>query len=235
MEPPAASTPGTLPQHLNRDDERLDAMPIAPLMRQRFHAHADLVPHRIRAVAPVVRRAIAPAATGVAQCRHAKGLAQIGFHLHCLGTWNAVVGLHGFHAGRVVLAAAAVFQSRRLPAHCLQEILAFDIRSRQAIRTPLRFPRGQRLRSRLLRNHVGGEQQCRQPQQQARATQRQPANRLRAILRRQSQECQPMPCYRRAIVCSLKRATQKSKKLRSLGVSWRSRGYTRLIHVDTGT
>lgn len=136
MEPPAASTPGTLPQHLNRDDERLDAMPIAPLMRQRFHAHADLVPHRIRAVAPVVRRAIAPAATGVAQCRHAKGIAQIGFHLHCLGTWNAVVGLHGFDAGRVVLAAAAVFQSRRLPAHRLQEILAFDIRSRQAIARP---------------------------------------------------------------------------------------------------
>jgi len=140
MEPPAASTPGTLPQHLNRDDERLDAMPIAPLMRQRFHAHADLVPHRIRAVAPVVRRAIAPAATGVAQCRHAKGIAQIGFHLHCLGTWNAVVGLHGFDAGRVVLAAAAVFQSRRLPAHRLQEILAFDIRSRQAVRAPLHPP-----------------------------------------------------------------------------------------------
>ncbi|KAG1250031.1 hypothetical protein G6F68_013022 [Rhizopus microsporus] len=43
------------------------------------------------------------------------------------------------------------------------------------------------------------------------------------------------PRYRRAMLCSLNRATQKSTKLRSLGVSWRSRGYSRWIQVDTGS
>lgn len=120
-------------------------MPFAPRVRQRFHTHANLVPHRVRTFAPVIRFTAAPATADVTQRWQAERCVQEGFDLRCPGTRNPVVGFHRLDVGRIVLTAADVFQPLWFPSHCLQEVLADRVRSGQAFSTTACFPLRQRL------------------------------------------------------------------------------------------